>query len=135
MTDPEANKALVRRHLEVGISQNRPEVWDEIMDERFAFRNPPLAPGRDSYKAAVEILRTGFPDLREEILDIVAEGDRVAVRYIERGTHLGDFMGIAPSGNAYEKHGFALYRIADGRLAEAWCQEDELGFQRQIFGD
>jgi steroid delta-isomerase-like uncharacterized protein len=130
----EANKALVRRHLTEAITEHRPEVWDEIMDEGFTLHHPLVEPGRAGYRAAVDALRTGFPDLREEILDIVAEDDRVVVRYIERGTHTGDFLGAPATGRAYEKQGFALYRIADGRLAEAWFQEDDAGFQQQIFG-
>jgi predicted ester cyclase len=131
--DPSENKALVRRHLEEAVSGARSELWDEIMAEDFHLHHPSLKPGRANYMASVDVLRAGFPDLREEILDLVAEGDRVVARYIERGTHLGDFMGVPPTGKAYEKHGFALYRIADGRLAEAWVQEDELGFERQLF--
>ena len=68
-----------------------------------------------------------------EVLDLLAENDRVMVRYIERGTHTGDLMGLPPTGRSYEKHGFALYRVADGRLAECWLQEDDLGFQQQLF--
>ena len=130
----DANKAIVRRHLEEAITLNRPEVWDEIMREDFTLNHPLVERGRDGYKAAVDALRSGFPDLREEILDIVAEDDRVVVRYIERGTHTGDFLGTPPSGRTYEKQGFALYRIEAGQLAEAWFQEDDAGFQQQIFG-
>jgi predicted ester cyclase len=68
------------------------------------------------------------------LLDIVAEGDRVAIRYVERGTHLGDLMGLPPSGRTYAKHGMTMYRLADGRLAEAWLQEDDAGYQQQLFG-
>ena len=129
----EENKALVRRHLGEAISQDRPEVWDEIMDEGFTLHHPLVQRGRAGYRAAVDALRAGFPDLREEILDIVAEDDRVVVRYMERGTHTGDFLGMPPTGKTYEKHGFALYRIANGRLVEAWFQEDDAGFQQQLF--
>jgi len=64
----------------------------------------------------------------------VAEGDRVAARYVDRGTHLGDFLGIAPSGRSYAKHGLALYRVEQDRLVEAWFQEDDAAFQQQLFG-
>lgn len=127
------NKALVRRHLEEAISRNHPELWDEIMEEGFVLHHPMVQPGRANYAESVELLRAGFPDLREEIVDLIAEGDRVVARYIERGTHTGEFFGLAPSGRSYEKHGFALYRVAEGRLAEVWVQEDDLGFRRQIF--
>ena len=134
MTDGEGNKAIVRRHLEEGVTAGRREVWDEIMDENFHLHHPRIGRGRDNYRASVDFLRAAFPDLREEILDLVAEGDRVVARYIERGTHQGDFMGIAPTGKSYEKHGFAMYRIEGGKLVEAWFQEDELGFNQQLFG-
>jgi steroid delta-isomerase-like uncharacterized protein len=133
MTDLAENKALVRRHLLEAVSGQRPELWDEIMGERFDLHHPIVEPGRANYRAACEVLWAGFPDVRIEVHDLVAEGDRVVVRYTERGTHLGDFMGIPPSGKSYEKHGFALYRIEAGQLAEAWIQEDDLGYQRQLF--
>jgi steroid delta-isomerase-like uncharacterized protein len=132
MTVAERNKQVVRRHFEEALSNKRAEVWAEIMADDFVFHHPAIGPGRDSYHAAVAVLWGAFPDLSEEVLDLVAEGDRVAARYVERGTHTGEFLGVAPSGRSYEKHGFALYRVNDGRLVEAWAQEDDLGFQRQI---
>lgn len=68
-----------------------------------------------------------------EVFDLVAENDRVVVRYMERGNQTGDFMGLPPTGRSYEKHGFALYRVANGRLAECWLQEDDQGYQQQLF--
>ena len=134
MSELQENKALVRRHLEEAVNQRRPELWNDVMAEDFVLHHPLVEPGRTSYAAALEMLHAGFPDLRVEVLDLVAEDDRVVVRYIERGTHTGDFVGIPPTGRCYEKHGFALYRVADGRLAEAWMQEDDQGYQRQLFG-
>jgi len=128
------NKTLVRRHLEEAVNLGRPEVWSDIMAEDFVLHHPLVAPGRESYAAALELLRTGFPDLNVEVLDLVAENDRVVVRYMERGTHTGDFMGLAPTRRSYEKHGFAMYRVANGRLAECWMQEDDQGYQQQLFG-
>ena len=49
-------------------------------------------------------------------------------------SHLGDFLGIAPSGRSYAKHGLALYRVEQDRLVEAWFQEDDAAFQQQLFG-
>jgi predicted ester cyclase len=91
-------------------------------------------PARTAYADAVAVLWSGFPDLAVEVLDLVAENDRVVARYIERGTHTGDFMGLAPTARSYEKHGFTLYRLDGGRLAEAWLQEDDQGYQQQLFG-
>jgi steroid delta-isomerase-like uncharacterized protein len=133
MSALDENKALVRRHLEEAVNLGRPEVWVDIMAEDFLLHHPLVEPGRSSYAAALGLLRAGFPDLNVEVLDLLAENDRVMVRYIERGTHTGDFVGLPPTGRTYEKHGFALYRIAKGQLAECWMQEDDQGYQQQLF--
>jgi predicted ester cyclase len=135
MSDTSANKAVVRRHLEEAVNLKRPELWDEIMSEDFTLHHP-LAerPGRSLYLEGLATLWAGFPDIKVEILDLVAEGDRVVARYLERGTHLGDYMGRAPTGRSYQKQGFALYRLSGGRLVEVWMQEDDLGYQKQLFG-
>ena len=104
------------------------------MAEDFVLHHPLVPAGRSNYAEAVATLWAGFPDLNEEVLDLVAEDDRVVARYIERGTNTGEFLGLAPTGRSYAKHGFALYRVANGRLAEAWMQEDDQGFQQQLFG-
>lgn len=133
MSALDENKALVRRHLEEAVNLDRPEVWNDIMAEDFIIHHRLVEPGRAGYTAALGLLRAGFPDLNVEVLDVVAENDRVVVRYIESGTHTGDFMDLPPTGRSYDRHGFALYRVADGRLAECWLQEDDLGFQQQLF--
>ena len=104
------------------------------MADDFLLHHPLVQPGRSNYVAALEVLWAGFPDVNVELLDLVAEDDRVVARYVERGTHTGEFFGLPPSGRSYAKHGFALYRVADGRLAEAWMQEDDQGYQQQLFG-
>jgi predicted ester cyclase len=134
MTQLSDNKAIVRRHLEEAVSGKRPELWNEIMAEDFVLHHPLLQAGRSNYADAVATLWAGFPDLHEEVLDLVAEDDRVVARYVERGTHTGRFLGLAPTGRAYAKHGFVLYRMANGQLAEAWIQEDDQGYQQQLFG-
>ena len=134
MTQLDDNKAIVRRHLEEAVGGRKPEIWNEIMAEDFVLHHPLVQAGRSNYAAAVAMLWAGFPDLNEEVLDLVAEGDRVVARYMERGTNTGEFLGLAPTGKSYAKHGFALYRITNGQLAEAWMQEDDQGFQQQLFG-
>ena len=134
MTGTDANREVVRRHIEEAVNARHPELWAELMAEDFELHHPLVAPGRAAYSTALQTLWSAFPDLHVELLDIVAEGDRVAIRYVERGTHLGDLMGLPPSGRTYAKHGMTMYRLADGRLAEAWLQEDDAGYQQQLFG-
>ena len=134
MTTASDNKAIVLQHLEEAVNQRQPEIWAEIMADDFVLHHPLVQPGRSNYADALAMIWAGFPDLHVEVLDLVAEDDRVVARYVERGTHTGDFVGMPPSGKSYEKHGFSLYRLADGKLAEAWMQEDDQGYQQQLFG-
>ena len=128
----EANKQLVRRHLLEAVTERKPELWSEIMHSEFTVHHPLCKPGREGYVQLLSLYWQAFPDVVVELLDLVAENDLVVAHYVERGTHLGPLFGVAPSGKRYEKHGFAMYRIEDGQLREAWLQEDDKGFFDQL---
>jgi predicted ester cyclase len=66
------------------------------------------------------------------IEDLIAEGDKVVARWRSHATHQGDYMGIAPSGKEVEFTGISVYRIEEGKIAESWTVEDQLGLMRQI---
>lgn len=134
MGSPDNNGAIVRRHLEEAINGRNLGLWTDLMDANFVLHHPLFGDlhSREGYSATLQMLLDAFPDLAVEILDLVATDDVVVVRYVERGTHRGQFMGHAPSGLGYEKHGFCMYRLDQARLVEAWLQEDDLGFQRQL---
>ncbi|SER57791.1 ester cyclase [Natrinema salaciae] len=76
--------------------------------------------GREAYKRHLESLTTAFPNLRLEIEDMVAEDDRVAVRFTLRGTQEGRLMGIEPTGRELTLSVIAIYRFEDGKIAERW---------------
>ncbi len=90
--------------------------------------------GHAGIRAAIERLRAGFPDWREQIQDIVIEGDRVVVRYHSTGTNSGSFGGRPPSGRKVSVDELSIFRIADGRVAEQWCLVDDLMFGKQLSG-
>jgi predicted ester cyclase len=73
-----------------------------------------------------------FPDWKVTVDDIIAEGDKVVARATGQGTHLGEYMGIPPTGKRIKVSWIAIYRIADGKLAEHWQQIDELGLRQQL---
>lgn len=77
-------------------------------------------------------LRTAFPDLRFTTDDLIAEGDRVVVRYHFQGTHLGEFQGMPPTRKRVSYTGILIYRMADGKIAEQWTEFDLLSFLRQL---
>lgn len=130
----EENKALVRRLMDEDISQGDEAVAAAIIHpDFFDNTNPPgMQRGLEGHNAIVRIFRTVFPDLEWRIDDLIAEGDRVVARTTMRGTHQGAFFGVPPTGKAVEMSGVHILRIADGRLAEHWGNNDDLGLLRQI---
>jgi predicted ester cyclase len=73
-----------------------------------------------------------FPDGELFVEDVVAEGDRVAWRWTHRGTHRGEFMGIAGTGRSVTWTGITIWRVADGRISDWWAVPDILGLLRQL---
>ncbi len=130
----EQNKALVRRLLEEDIGRGNEAVADEIIHPAFVdHTNPPgMQHGIAGHKAVVRLFRSVFPDLEWRIEDMVAEGDKVAVRTTMRGPQRGAFFGVPPTGKAVEMAGVHVLRIADGKIAEHWGSNDDLGLLQQL---
>ena len=124
---------MVRRRYDAW-NNNTPAVLDEILADDFDVHHPRLPSGREAMKQFEAMYRTAFPDAQVTIQDMIAEGDKVVVRYTERGTHLAVYgpLGLAPTGKQYARTGTAIYRVADGKLAEAWVNEDVLGMLQQL---
>ena len=118
----EENKAMVRRLVEA-INAGAEEA---AVDEMFA----PRAARR--VKRLFAEFRSAFPDWREEIVELVAEGAAVAGRFRCSGTHLGEFLGEAPTGRRMEVEEVIFLRAEEGRFVDFWALEDSLGRMRQL---
>jgi steroid delta-isomerase-like uncharacterized protein len=133
---PDELRALVRRHIEQGFNRGDWTVCQETLADDYTARYGAASEanvGRDHYVRVCTFLRNSFPDVAISIEDLVAEGDKIVMRYLERGTLTGKpFLGIEPAGQAYAKPGTTVYRVAAGRLAESWGVEDTLGWFRQL---
>ncbi len=86
----------------------------------------------EGYKGFMSGLLAGFPDSRIVVDDVVAEGDRVAVRHRLQGTHLGELQGIPPTGKQVEAGGIVIFRFENGVIAEAWLNADMMGMMQQM---
>ena len=82
--------------------------------------------------ARMRAIRSAFPDLHVTIEDQIAEGDKVVTRVTFRGTHQGEFSGIAPTGKRVEYSGIAIDRIANGKVVEMWHISNMAGLLLQI---
>lgn len=131
-----ANKALISRWFEEVWNQGRADLIDEMRAPETVATG--LAGGNqesrgsEPFKAFYANLRRALPDLRLTVEDILGEEDKVAVRISLRGTHMGDTLGVPPTGNAVEFSGIVLARIEDGRIAQAWNSLDLLALLKQI---
>lgn len=112
-------KDVVEQYLAEALSGRRPEAIDELISS-------------DEFRQRVTAFRNAFPDLEVETRVLIAEGDLVAGHFIGRGTHQGLFQGMPATGKSWEARCTALYRVAEGRIAEAWVNWDLLAILEQI---
>ncbi len=130
-----ANKALLRRfYSDVYVDWNM-AVVDAVVSPQFTSHDwSDGATGPQAFRKYYSAIRSAVPDARYEVDDLIAEGDRVVVRWRMLGTHSGDFRGIAPTGRAITLRGIAIYRVNDGKLMERWVVSDLHGLLEEIRG-
>ena len=121
MAAEEKNKALVRKFFEEAWVKGNAAAVDEFMAADYVEHPLPssLPPGPEGLKRLITAYRSAFPDLNITLDDIFAEGDRVAFRWKARGTHLGDWLGITPTGTHVMGTGITLFHIAGTTVVES----------------
>jgi len=128
----EDNKAHVRRFYQEGV--HNPALFDELLAPTYVLHlpgSPPIA-GIEQAKQLMVAYTSGFPDLQLTTEDMVAEGDKVAIRNTWRGTHQGAFQGLPPTGKYVTFTGTDIFRFAGGKIAEQWADLDALGLMQQL---
>jgi steroid delta-isomerase-like uncharacterized protein len=128
----EENKLLMRRHLEV-MNERNLALLDETMAPDYVSHDEgnPMQ-GREMFKQYISMYLTAFPDLRVTIDEQIAEGDMVATRATFRGTHLGELMGVPPTGRPVNATSLLISRISGGRLTEEWIRFDTMNLMQQL---
>jgi ketosteroid isomerase-like protein len=130
-----AHAALFRRWIDEAWNRGNLAVLEEIIAPGFV-RHAPGEPrewrGPAGIGQFITVFRTGLPDLRITVDDVVAAGEKVAYRGTARGTHQGDLMGIAPTGKPVDVTYTVLARVAGGQFQEDWLDFDTLGMLQQV---
>jgi steroid delta-isomerase-like uncharacterized protein len=132
----EQNKALVRRYFDA--LNTAWQTGDFSPLDRFLaadyvyYSEPEPIRGRDGFRALTGAYRAGFPDVRFNVEDVIAEGDQVLVRFTGVGTHQGEFLGIAPTGKKITVSVLDLLRLRDGQIVEDWERFDLLNMLQQL---
>jgi predicted ester cyclase len=116
-------KSVVRRLVDEVMNAGRLDVIDEIY-------TPQMAPAARRW---ITPFRKSFPDVRMDILDLIAEGEKVVGRFQCSGTNLGPWRGNPPTGRRFERvDEVYLFRVVEGRITEAWGLEDAISRERQL---
>jgi len=131
----EINKVLVRSFVDAINAQDWSRLHSLVADGFMRHSTAGGEPGVRSRESLIDFLKgeyATFPDATEAIEDLVAEGDRVAARHRFRGTQMGPLGPHPASGRVLEATYLAIYRIEDGRIAEAWAEWDNLAGLKQL---
>lgn len=105
---------------------------DTLFTEDFVDHDPRTLPGREGFKQGLLAIRSAFPDWTVTLEDFLIEDEQIAGRWMARGTHLGPFLGLSPTGRRIAMKEMGIFRFADGQLAEAWRVADELSLMQQL---
>jgi ketosteroid isomerase-like protein len=119
----EHNKAVIRRLVDEVLNGGRLDLIDDL----FA---PAIAADA---KAWIAPFQASFPDMHMEIVDLIAEGERVVGRFTCSATHLAAWLGYPPTGRRFENvDEIGIYHLRDGRIVESWGLEDNLSRLQQL---
>lgn len=129
----DANKALIRRFVDEIFVQRQSKAVDELLSDDFVSHTwRSTGDGKGDLRRAIERLSEVLADVRLTVEDMIAEGDRVAVRLTAQATQVGPFMGLLPSGKSYSISEIHIFRVRGGKVNEHWHQYDQLGIMRQL---
>ena len=130
----EKNKVTVSRFVEEFKNKANHQIVNQLFSENFVhhLKDPRLPPGREAMILLGQSVAAGFPDVHATVEELLAEGDKVVERTTARGTHLGVFNGIPPTGREVTWTEMHIYRIDQGKIAELWSEIDFLGLLVQL---
>ena len=131
-----ANKEVVRQWFAALDAQDF-DALTNLMDEQFVvpariIDGANRAVGRDATFEMIRGFYRSFPDYTHDIEELIAEGDRVAARVVLRGSHLGEYSGVAPTGSQVSYAGTYMMTVVDGVLTEVWSLDDEINLFSQL---
>jgi steroid delta-isomerase-like uncharacterized protein len=130
----EENKTFIRRfYEEVFNKRNLAAIDDFIAPDHIDHTLPAGLPiGPEGTKQAIAMTLSGFPDLHITIEDMIAEGDKVVIRFTTHGTQQGAFGSIPPTGKQVAVSTIEITRMAGGKIVEDWGLDDRLGVLQQL---
>ena len=132
----DANKAIVRAFVEAWNTKDL-DRFDDLMaeDAQLTVGGSTISCSGAATRSIAEHWISGFPDYRFDLVHLVAEDDMVAALMPFSGTHVGPVLDLPPTGRTVRVSEMVFFRIADGKIVEAWEEWDEYGMRRQLSAD
>ena len=124
-------QSLTDVYLEM-LNTHAPDLVDRLVSEDYVNHNAVVDDGREANRQFWGAFFTGLPDLTATMEDLVVAGDRVVGRFVYRGTHTGDLLGIPASGKAVEMRSIDIWRVEDGLFVEHWDELNLLEVFQQV---
>jgi steroid delta-isomerase-like uncharacterized protein len=135
-TVTEQNKDVARRFIDEVFVRQDPDAVDELAAADFTPHTwGPTPPGRAALREAMQRAGRGVSDPQFTIEDMIAEGDKVAVRLTSSATHSGTFMSKPATGRRYTIQEIHIFRIRDSQVTEHWHEFDKAGLMQQLEAD
>jgi steroid delta-isomerase-like uncharacterized protein len=120
-----ANKAAARSYFEEVVNHGNMSTADAIFASEIQFHYPlGVLSGADAVKDYIAAVRAAFPDIQFTVADLIAEGDRVAARWMFAGSQTGEFRGKAPTGQRVSVPGITVFHVVNGKIHEMWIAFD-----------
>jgi steroid delta-isomerase-like uncharacterized protein len=127
---PEKNKETIRTLYEDFLNTRKLELLSQIIADDYVGIYGQTGPA--AFAETIQGLLQGFPDIQWKIEDLVAEGERVVVRWTWQGTHKNPFRGFPASHKQVSDKAIAIYQFKEGKIIHAWIETDRLGLLQQI---
>jgi steroid delta-isomerase-like uncharacterized protein len=110
------------------------DVADDLFTDDYRLHLSGVAPALDraAAKQVVAMFSKSFPDLKHTVDEMISDGDTVAARWTVRGTHQGEFQGIAPTGRSISLSGTTFHHMRGSRIAETWLTMDTMELLQQL---
>jgi predicted ester cyclase len=136
LTQLDQNKVVARAVIDRIFMHQEDAAIDELIATDFQPHTfGPMPSGREGLRAGMRRAGSGLSDVRFTIDDMIAEGDRVAVRLTTTARQTGTFMGLEPTGNRYSIQEIHIFRMRDGQVIEHWHEFDKMALLQQLKGE
>jgi steroid delta-isomerase-like uncharacterized protein len=128
----ETNKTVAEQTMEALDRRDLDSVRARVAQGSRFYGWAPETLDADGHKAFMSALLAAFPDSRVIVDDVIAEGDKVVVRHRLQGTHQAELQGVPATGKQVQVNGIVIFRIENGKIAEAWLNADIMGMMQQL---